>query len=121
MLIIFVIKKKSKKKHEPILLRLSGLDNSLKNIYRKIIMMILLNCLVYPKDGVQSLGRARKRREIKEREDEQEHQRQARMLTQDSHGQECWKRGVGENMDGGMGFYSTRRAEGLGVNPILLR
>ena len=29
-----------------------------------------------------------------------------------SHGQGCWLRGAGENMEGVMGFYSTARSEG---------
>ena len=59
-------------------------------------------------------------RERKEREAKQEIRRQARTLPQVSLGQGCQMRGKAENMDGGMGFYSTGLTNQTltDVNPI---
>ena len=57
-------------------------------------------------------GRGRKRWEIREGKAKQELRRLTRTLPQAFFGQGCYMRGTGDNMNGGMGFYSTGRAEG---------
>ena len=63
-----------------------------------------------PEGGTQV--RKRKRREIEETDVKQELRRQAWSLTQVHLGQGCRLLVKGENMDGGVGLDTTRKAEG---------
>ena len=71
--------------------------------------MIAPNSLVRQKEGAQ--GEEEEEREIEKREDRQELRHQARTFPRVQLGQGCRKRRTGDNMDSGVGFYSTRRVE----------
>ena len=78
------------------------------------MMMIAPKSHARLKKGVLSGGGRKKRREIKEKENKKELRRQARTLLEVSYGQGYGMRGAGENMYGGVGLFSTRRAERSG-------
>ena len=77
--------------------------------------MIAPNSHVRQKEGAQGEGKE----EVEEREDRQEVRNQVRTLPQVQLGQGCGMRGAGENMDGGVEFPSTRKAEGTGGSSYL--
>ena len=74
------------------------------------MVMFTPNSLARLKEWV--LGEDQEEVRGEEREAKLELRRQVRMLPQVHLGQRRWMRGTGENIDGGMGFHSTGRAQG---------
>ena len=72
------------------------------------MMMITPNSLARQKEGFHGEEAKDQKREAK-----QELRRQVRMLPLVHLSQGCRMRGTGENVDGDVGFHSTRRAEGV--------